>query len=65
MINTPVLKKQMRGKSPQIAKLLGIAESSLSRKVNNRQAMTVNELVKIAHYLDIDIRKIIKKPDDE
>ena len=61
MINSDVLKRAIWGRREEIATILGITPTSLSRKIHGGQVMTADELIHIANYLRIDIRKLIKR----
>ena len=63
MLESDVLKKAIWGRRNEVADMLGIDPTSLSRKIHRQQTMSVDELVRIAYYLNIDIRKFIKLPE--
>lgn len=42
-----------------LVKLLNVAESTVSRWVNNKQQPDLHKLYKIAEYLKIDIRELL------
>ena len=60
MIDAVALKQAIWGKRDEIAKMLEISPTSLSRKIHGSQMMSADELIRTAYYLNIDIRKLIK-----
>lgn len=52
------LVKGYRGKNKKLSEMTGISEASLSRKLNGKSSMTVEELIGIVEALDIDRREI-------
>ena len=63
MIDAVALKQAIWGKRDEIAKMLEISPTSLSRKIHGSQMMSADELIRTAYYLNIDIRKLIKLSD--
>jgi transcriptional regulator with XRE-family HTH domain len=62
MIDQVALKKAIWGKRNEIAQMLGVTPTSLSRKIHGDQTMSVDEFISIAHYLNIDIRRLAQLP---
>ena len=62
VMNTPVLKKALRGRNPELAAHLGISLNSLSRKINNKQSTFADELMLIAEFLKMDVYAIANRP---
>ena len=63
MIDEVTLKQAIWGKRDEIAEMLEISPTSLSRKIHGDQTMSADELIRIAYYLNVDIRKFIKLPE--
>ncbi len=53
--------EQKRVYNRQIADFLKKSEGTVSRWANNHRQPSVNDLYKIAHYLDVDIRELLNK----
>lgn len=57
MVNTELILRRIReqGKNQKdLAELLGIKQSSVSLKINNKRPFFVDEALKLAEYLGID-----------
>lgn len=60
-IDSQKLKGAIWGKRAKVASFLGIHPNSLSRKINGKQPLTIEELNEIASYLNQDTKEFLKE----
>lgn len=60
-INTPLLRKLVRGKMAFFARKLEISEGSLSRKIHGKQIFKIEEMNQLADLLDVDAINFIAR----
>jgi transcriptional regulator with XRE-family HTH domain len=59
-MNTQVIRSLVRGRQPEIAKALGIAVTSFSRKINGKQRVYLDEVNRLAEILGVDVPIIVR-----
>lgn len=55
------IRKLIRGKQPEIARQMGIAVSSLSRKINGSQRIYLDEINQLAEILQIEPLELLRQ----
>lgn len=63
-LNSPLLKKEMWSRSPEIASALGITIGTLSRKVNNHLPSTLQDVSQLAYSLGKSPRSLLVEVDE-
>ncbi|HIE29499.1 TPA: XRE family transcriptional regulator [Candidatus Poribacteria bacterium] len=60
-VDSQKLRGAIWGKRAKVASFLGIHPNSLSRKINGKQPLTIEELNEIASYLNQDTKEFLKE----